>query len=144
MGRDAFAQYITEGAGDMTVAFTLTDEHGNADHRDKVTDWSEEVDSIIDRKQENRLGRKLEEGHAIQGQVLFSLPAFWVANFQQMESDRGNFTDAAAAERLFERGREYLQNNNVDGLKDVIRKLWSLLPQEEAERAKRGVGATIL
>ena len=28
MGRDSFAQYITEGAGDMTVAFTLTDEDG--------------------------------------------------------------------------------------------------------------------
>jgi uncharacterized protein with von Willebrand factor type A (vWA) domain len=60
-----------------------------------------------------------------------------------MERDRGKFSDTDAAERLLERGREYLQKNNIEGLTDVVRKLWNLLPRDEAEKAQRGVGATI-
>jgi molecular chaperone DnaK len=122
----------------------LSEDHGTSDFQDKTEDWCEAVDSIIQKKQTERLSRKIEEGHSIYAQILFSLPGFWVANFQRMERDRGTFSDTDAAERLFERGREYLQKNNIEGLTDVVRKLWSLMPREEAERAQRGIGATIL
>jgi molecular chaperone DnaK len=122
---------------------TLANDHGNSAQQEKVEDWSDMIDSIIDKKQTDRLPRKIEEGRSIYVQILFSLPGFWVGSFQRMERDRGNFSDPSAAERLFERGREYLRNNNIEGLTDVVRKLWSLLPREEAERAQRGVGSTI-
>lgn len=121
----------------------LSADHGTSDFQDRAYDWSEAVDSIIQKKQTERLSRKIEEGHSIYAQILFSLPGFWVGNFQRMESDRSTFSDTEAAERLFERGREYLQKNNIEGLTDVVRKLWSLMPREEAERAQRGIG-TIL
>ncbi len=123
---------------------TLSGDHGTSDFQDKAEDWCEAVDSIIQKKQTERLSRKIEEGHSIYAQILFSLPGFWVSSFQRMERERGTFSDTEAAERLFERGREYLQKNNVEGLTDVVRKLWSLMPREEAERAQRGIGATIL
>ena len=72
------------------------------------------------------------------------MPAYWVACFQRMERDRGNFSNADVAERLFERGREYLQKNNIEGLTDVVRKLWNLMPNDAVEKAQRGIGATIL
>jgi molecular chaperone DnaK len=122
---------------------TLAADHGTSNHQEKVEDWSDMIDSIIDKKQVDRLPRKIEEGHSIYTQILFSLPGFWVGNFQRMERERGRFSDPAAAERLFERGREYLQKNNIEGLTDVVRKLWSLLPREEAEKAQRGLGHLI-
>jgi molecular chaperone DnaK len=122
----------------------LADDHGNQSQKDNVEDWSEAIDVIVEKKQIDRLTRKLEEGHTIFGQILCSLPSFWVGNFQRMERDRGNFSDTNAAERLFERGREYLQKNNIEGLTDVVRKLWNLMPSDEAEKAQRGVGSTIL
>ena len=67
-----------------------------------------------------------------------------MGSFQRLERDLAKFSDPEAAERLLQRGREYLQKNNVEGLTDVVRRLWSLLPQEEAERAQRGIGSTIL
>jgi molecular chaperone DnaK len=112
--------------------------------KEKASDWSEVVEVIIDKKQQDRMSRKLVEGHQLHFQLLASIPAFWVGRFQAMEKNRGVFTDEAAAERLFERGRMYLQENNVDGLTDVVRKLWSLMPEEEAERQQRGVGSTII
>jgi molecular chaperone DnaK len=122
----------------------LADEHGNSSQQDKVEDWSEAIDSIVEKKQTERLPRKIDEGHSLHAQILFSLPGFWVGNFQRLERDRSEFSDADAAERLFERGREYLQKDNIEGLQDVVRKLWNLMPKEEAERAQRGVGATII
>lgn len=112
--------------------------------KERAGDWSEVVDVIIDKKQQDRLASKLDEGNMLHFQLLASIPAFWVGRFQAMEKDRGVFSDKAAAERLFERGREFLQKNNVEGLSDVVRKLWSLMPREEAERQQRGVGSTII
>jgi molecular chaperone DnaK len=121
----------------------LANDHGNSDHKHKMEDWSEAMDSIIDKKQADRLERKIAEGRSIYWQILSSMPAFWVSNFQRLERDRSKFTDNDAAERLFERGREYLQKNNIEGLTDVVRKLWNLMPSDEVENAKRGVGSTI-
>jgi molecular chaperone DnaK len=134
---------VTEARELQEEMATLANDHGNSAQQEKVEDWSDMIESIIEKRQTDRLPRKIEEGRTIYAQILFSLPGFWVGNFQRMERDRGHFSDHGAAERLFERGREYLQKNNIEGLTDVVRKLWSLLPREEAERAQRGVGSTI-
>ncbi len=121
----------------------LAKEHGQSIHREKVEDWSELIDTIIAKKQTDRLEKRIEDGRALFAQILCSLPAFWVGQFQRLDRERSRFTDTATADRLLDRGRNYLQQNNVDGLTDVVRKLWDLLPQEEAEKARRGIGATI-
>ncbi len=122
----------------------LAGEHGTNAQRDKAEDWSELVDSIITKKQMERLAKRIEEGRTLYAQILFSLPSFWVSQFQRLERERHKFQNTAAADRLLERGRNYMQQNNVDGLTDVVRKLWDLLPNEEAEKAQRGIGATIM
>ncbi|QIF00981.1 Hsp70 family protein [Roseimicrobium sp. ORNL1] len=122
----------------------LASEHGTGAQRDKVEDWSELVDSIITKKQTDRLATRIREGNSLYAQILFSLPGFWVDQFRRLERDRSKFQDVNAAERLLERGRNYLQQNNIDGLQDVVRKLWNLLPPDEAQKAQRGIGATIL
>lgn len=121
----------------------ISGDHGRSEQQELAEEWSEAIDSIIDKKQTDRLPRKIEEGRTLYAQILFSIPGFWVGSFQRMERDGGNYSDPDAAERLFERGREYLQKNNIEGLTDVVRKLWSLLPRQEAERAQRGIGSTI-
>jgi molecular chaperone DnaK len=122
----------------------LAQQHGKSTHRDKVEEWSELIDTIITKKQTQRLAREIAEGRTLYAQILFSLPAFWVAQFQRLDREKHKFVDASAADRLLERGRNYLQQNNVEGLTDVVRKLWDLLPHEEAEKARRGIGATII
>ena len=121
----------------------LAYDHGSSQQQEKADDWSDTVESIIAKEQVERLTGKIAEGRSIYGQILTSLPAFWVGNFQRMERDRGQFSDTDAAERLFERGRQYLQENNIDGLTDVVRRLWNLMPKEESDKAQRGIG-TIL
>ena len=121
----------------------LADDHGNSDQKAKSEAWSDAIDSIIDKKQTDRLPRKVEEGHSVYWQILISIPAYWVGAFQRMERDPQKFAGYDSADRLFERGRSCLQQNNIEGLTDVVRKLWSLLPRDEAEAEQRGVGSTI-
>jgi molecular chaperone DnaK len=118
----------------------LAGDHGSSDHKDQARDWTEAVDSIIQNKKTDRLSSKIKVGRSIYWLILSSTPGFWVGSFQRMESNRGQFSDTDAAERLFERGREYLQKNNIKGLTDVVRKLWNLMPRDEAEKAQRGMG----
>ncbi len=107
--------------------------------------YAELVESIISKKQTDRLSKRIEEGNTIRVKILFSLPSFWVGQFQRLERERHKFQNTEVADRLIERGRGYLQQNDVEGLTDVVRKLWALLPREEAEKAQRGIGgATIL
>ena len=134
---------VTEARELQEELSDLAQEHGKGTNQEKVEDWSELIDSIITKKQTERLAKRIEEGRVLFAQILFSLPSFWVGQFQRLDRERHKFADASAADRLLERGRNYLQQNNVEGLTDVVRKLWDLLPREEAEKARRGIGAAI-
>lgn len=122
----------------------LATDHGDKRQQEAAEDWCDTVNSIISKEHKDRLARKIEEGENLHSQILVSIPAFWVGCFRRLENDGGNFSEPNAAERLFERGRSFLRENNVDGLQDVVRKLWNLLPKEQAEQQQRGFGSNII
>ena len=51
----------------------LADDHANQSQKDKVEDWSEAIDGIVEKKQIDRLTRKLEEGRSIQEKFQFAI-----------------------------------------------------------------------
>ncbi|MGA3169657.1 MAG: Hsp70 family protein [Chthoniobacteraceae bacterium] len=122
----------------------LADEHGSAQQRARVSELGEEIDEIIERKQMDRMPRKLEQVQQLYYQILFTLPSFWVNQFQRLEKDKGKMNDCDKAGRLFEMGRNYLANNNVTGLQNVVRQLWDLTPPEVVEAAQRAFGAGLI
>ena len=71
-------------------------------------------------------------------------PGWWVYQLQRMEEQQQKMTDQARAGRLLSQGQDFLAKNNVSGLENVVRQLWDLLPDDVAEEAKRGFGATIM
>ena len=49
--------------------------------------------------------------------------------------------DQSKAERLMDMGQRYLQEDNTDGLRNVVGQLWDLLPQQVVKAAQqRGLG----
>jgi molecular chaperone DnaK len=121
----------------------LVAQHGTQDHQDRYSDLREKTDEIIQQRQTERLGKKLKQVQALYYQVLFSLPSFWVNQFRQLETKRSRMTDQDKAERLFDMGRRYLDQNNANGLKNVVGQLWELLPREVVEEVQRGFGSTL-
>ena len=73
-----------------------------------------------------------------------ALPQFWVNQFQQLAKRRGEMSDTAKADRLFDMGQRYLSENNVDGLRNVVNQLYDVLPKAAAEAVKRGYGSDVV
>ena len=121
----------------------LVKQHGTDQQQERSDELAAEVTDIIAAKQIERLARRQKQVEALYFKVLFLIPAYWVNQFQRLEREREKFTNKEDADRMIEMGQNYLQQNNVDGLKNVVFKLWALLPQQVVEDVKRGLGGLI-
>jgi len=81
---------------------------------------------------------KLRQGQSLYWQLLFAQPAFWVYQFQHIEKALSSLTDQARATRLCDQGRAFVSQNNVEGLTNVVRELWKLMPEDAVEEVTRG------
>ena len=118
--------------------------HGDEHNRDQAQKLGGEADEIIERKEPDRLKRKIKQIQDIFYQILFSVPAFWVSQFQKLEGQASMMSDTNRADRLFEMGRRYMEEDNISGLRNVVNQLWDLLPREVAEEIHRGYGSTLI
>jgi hypothetical protein len=53
-------------------------------------------------------------------------------------------TDQERSERLLAQGQECLAKNNLLGLQNVVRQLWTLVPNEIMQAAQRGYQSGLL
>ena len=52
-------------------------------------------------------------------------------------------TDQAKASRLLDMGRNYISQNNTEGLRQIVQQLWTLTPDDVVNNAQRGFGANL-
>jgi molecular chaperone DnaK len=134
---------VTEIQNWLADLSKLATEHGSEDQQDRAAELKEEADEIITEKKVDRLNKKLKQVQDLYYQILFSLKIFWVQQFQKLEKERTKMKDKAKADRLFEMGQRYLDQNNADGLRNVVGQLWELLPRQVVEQVQRGFGANL-
>ena len=116
----------------------LVGNYGSGQQKDKAEELAEETEEIIRVKQAERVRKKIDQMDRLYVEVLFAQPGFWVNQFRQMEKQVAQMTDRNKAERLFNQGRDFTTANNVDGLRNVVRQLWELLPQDARQEIERG------
>ena len=121
----------------------LIKQHGSADHVDHFSKIKQQVDDIIRQQQKERLGVKLQHVQQFYYQVQASLPAFWVSLFQALANECPQMMDQSRAKSLFDMGQRYLEQNNSDGLRNVVSQLMELLPKDAQEEVNK-VGGTYL
>jgi molecular chaperone DnaK len=121
----------------------LVAQHGTGEQQERYDDLREETDEIIQPRKTERLGKKLKQVQDLYYQVLFSIPSFWVNQFRQLENKQPQMADQSKAERLFDMGQRYLQEDNANGLRNVVGQLWELLPPQVVEAVQRGFGSTL-
>jgi molecular chaperone DnaK len=122
----------------------LVKQHGTDQQQQRSNELAAEVEEIIAAKQVERLPRRQKQVEDLYFRVLFAIPAYWVNQFQRLEGESEKFTNKEDADRLIDMGQNYLQQNNVDGLKNVVFKLWALLPRQVVEEVQRGFGAGLI
>ena len=124
-----------QGLSDLN---TLVGHQGTEEQVEKAAVLSDELEEIIEQRKTDRLRRKLDQIQRLFHEILFAQPGFWVGCFQNLEKERQRITDRARGDRLFDQGQQCIQNDNVNGLRNVVTQLWDLLPREVVEAAQRG------
>jgi len=119
-------------------------QHGTPEQTGRFEELRHEVAGIISKKEVDRLLRKQKEIEELYFQVLVSIPAFWVSQFQRAVDQRLKMNNPAQAEKLINMGQGYLDQDNLEGIRDVVPKLWELLPKSVVEEARRGFDAGIM
>lgn len=122
----------------------LIQDHGDDSQKKFYDSLREDAREIIQKKQAERLAKKFKQVQDLYFQVLFSLPSFWVNQFRLLPNKRPQMTDQNKAERLFDMGQQYLEQNNAQGLRNIVHQLWELLPSEVVEEAQRGFGSNLV
>lgn len=135
---------VSEVNGWLDDLDKLVKQHGTDQQQSLADELHSEVTEIIRNKQMDRLSRKQKQIQDLYFKVLFSISAYWVNQFQRLERDRAKFKDKDESDRLLEMGQNYLSQNNVDGLRNVVFKLWDLLPKQVVADVQRGLGAGLI
>ena len=104
----------------------------------------EQVGGLIIGERPEALRRKLAEVSNLQREILSAQPGFWIAFFDHLVSEQGNMSDQRLAQRLINQGRQWMSDDNVEGLRTVVAQLMALLPRGQAEEVQRGYQSGLL
>ena len=121
----------------------LAADHGSSSQKQKAMELSSQVDEAIRRKDAECIEKKQKDVESLYFSILFAQPSFWVNQFRHLETEKSKMNDQAKAARLFDMGRNYISQNNTDGLKQIVQQLWNLTPDDVVNNAQRGFGANL-
>jgi molecular chaperone DnaK len=135
---------VTEARNKLDDLDKLVKKEGSEKQQEAAEDLREKVEDIIRDKKTESLAFRVKEIDNLYYKVLFSIPDFWVFQFRELEKEKAKFTDPTKGERLLEMGHNYTSQNNVDGLRNVVRQLWELVPRTVLDEVqKRGLGGNL-
>lgn len=122
----------------------LNDEHGTPEFKSKAHTLRVQVEEIIEQKRAEPLRRKIEQVMDVSRQILFEQDGFWLGFFNHLQEIREALNDQATADHLINQGSQFIERGNIQGLRNVVGQLLSLMPQEEAEAIQRGYQSGLL
>jgi hypothetical protein len=93
---------------------------------------------------DDELRSKIEQVRKLWVTIVTAQPDFWVGQLQELEKQVGLMSDQNRASRLLDQGRAFVSQNNLDGLQNVVKGLWNLLPTEAATEIQRGYQAGVI
>lgn len=135
---------VNEAEWMQEETYKLAMQHGTARQQDRYEELREECAEAIREHKPDQLKNRIRELRWLYSQILTAQPAFWVDQFGTLRKKHDSMSDRDKASHLFDMGNRYLTQNNVDGLRNVVKQLWDLLPPMVAEEMKRGVGSTLI
>ena len=129
-------ELVAEFRKELDDLNAVVNRNGSPAQHGKAAQLASEAKGFIAERKMEPLRKKLAEVLRLYWEIVFAQPGFWVNQFQQMEKEQASMTDQTRAARLLDQGRDFLAKNNVEGLQNVVRILWDLLPREIVAAAK--------
>jgi len=122
----------------------IAEHDGTEAQRGKAGQLADETETIIQERHADRLRKRVEQIERLYWEIAFTQPGFWVHQLQRMEKEMQKMSDQTRAARLLDQGRDCMSKNNMTGLQNVVKQLWSLLPNEIVQAAQRGYQSGLL
>lgn len=120
----------------------IVDEHGTANDKHRFSSLKKEIERSISDKDADLLRRRIDQMNTLYFAILREQPGFWVACFDYAKESRDTMKDKSEADQLIAKGQRAIQNNDIEGLKSVIQKMYDLLPITQQQ--DMGFGGTTI
>ena len=134
---------VSQAHGLIERARQVVDEYGGPDDRTRLESLDTETEKAISANDADSLRQKMDGLYSLYMPLLAERPEFWVSYFNHIVEMKPHWTDPASAELLLVQGRRAIEEEDLDGLRTVVRQLINLLPPDEQEAA-RAYGSTIM
>lgn len=122
----------------------LLDDHGVAEQRKRGRDLRLEADQYVSERQVDKLRRTNEKITDLIREILFAQPGFWIGFFKHLIEQKTQMRNGDEADRLFNQGYQFIQKNNLDGIRKTVLQLLQLLPQDVAAEIERGYQSGVI
>jgi len=99
---------------------------------------------LIAQKRAEPLRKKVSQVTELHYEILFAQPGWWVWYFNTLVAERDKMKDQENAERIISQGRQSLDKNNLQGLRNAAVQLLALLPEDVKEAVQRGFGSNVI
>ena len=132
---------IPEKIGEIEYYIGLVEKCGDTikpAQRSELASVKSELGRLRDKNDFGALDRLLDNVLDLWRNVMRDRPEHWQGLLQYAYQHRGEMTNAAEADRLFEQGAKAIENNDVDMMRKCGIMLLNLLPETVREEARRG------
>jgi molecular chaperone DnaK len=123
---------------------SLIAECGTSEHAVQAETLRTQVEESISQKRADRLRLVQARVFALAHEILFEQPSYWVGMFKYLEGERSEMSDQGTVDKLLNQGRACIDQENLQGLMNVVRQLWELIPTEVSEVIRRGYDSSLL
>ncbi|MDY0152137.1 MAG: hypothetical protein RBS43_07690, partial [Candidatus Cloacimonas sp.] len=122
---------------------TIVTKYGSNDEKSSFDDLSKELRSYIVNHEPDLLRRNIDMLESLRTKVLLQQPGYWVNLLDLLVDAKAQMNGTAEANLQISKGKEAIQNNDIDELKKAVNRLFDLLPSIEREKVKGFGGGTI-
>ncbi len=117
--------------------------YGNENDRARLRVLEGDLRMAIDSGDPDLLRNQTEQMNTLGHSVFQRDPGLWIGLFQSLQNDLHLMRDRSLAEQLIAQGHRAVNNNDVEGLKAIVRQLLDLLPSEQRESRGGGLGGSL-
>jgi molecular chaperone DnaK len=115
-------------------------EYGTSADKQKLPTLQKEIQRAIEEKDADLLRKRIDQMASFKLAILLEQPGFWLSCFDYAKEDISSSRNTSESEEAIRQGDRAIQNNDVEGLKAAVRKLWDLSPSTQQKTPGLGGG----
>jgi len=131
---------VEEANESIKKAEDICAEYGTSSDKQKLPVHKKEIQKAIDEKDSDLLRKRISQLDSFYWSILLEQPGFWVGCFDYAKEDISSSRNRSESEEAIRQGERAIQNNDVDGLKAAVKKLWELSPSTQSTTPGLGGG----